>query len=158
MLRHSGPARVFEQEEAALAAIFGGKIQPGDVVVIRYEGPKGGPGMREQLPAHLGHHRHGPRHVGRAGHRRPLLRRHPGRLRGPRDARGLSRRADRLRGGRRHHRYRHPRRDNRPGRVAGRDRAAQKELARSRAHRPEKGDPARALPAPGRPGHPGSDP
>jgi dihydroxy-acid dehydratase len=49
MLRHSGPARVFEQEEPALAAIFGGKIQPGDVVVIRYEGPKGGPGMREQL-------------------------------------------------------------------------------------------------------------
>ena len=49
MLRHSGPARVFEQEEAALAAIFGGKVQPGDVVVIRYEGPKGGPGMREQL-------------------------------------------------------------------------------------------------------------
>jgi dihydroxy-acid dehydratase len=49
MLKHSGPARVFEQEEAALAAIFGGKIQPGDVVVIRYEGPKGGPGMREQL-------------------------------------------------------------------------------------------------------------
>jgi len=49
MLKHSGPARVFEQEEAALAAIFGGTIQPGDVVVIRYEGPKGGPGMREQL-------------------------------------------------------------------------------------------------------------
>jgi dihydroxy-acid dehydratase len=49
MLRHSGPARVFEQEETALAAIFGGQIKPGDVVVIRYEGPKGGPGMREQL-------------------------------------------------------------------------------------------------------------
>jgi dihydroxy-acid dehydratase len=49
MLRHSGPARVFEQEEPALAAIFGGQIKPGDVVVIRYEGPKGGPGMREQL-------------------------------------------------------------------------------------------------------------
>jgi dihydroxy-acid dehydratase len=49
MLRHSGPARVFEQEESALAAIFGGRIRPGDVVVIRYEGPKGGPGMREQL-------------------------------------------------------------------------------------------------------------
>ena len=49
MQTHSGPARVFEQEEAALAAIFGGKIEPGDVVVIRYEGPKGGPGMREQL-------------------------------------------------------------------------------------------------------------
>ncbi len=49
MLTHAGPARVFEQEEEALAAIFGGKILPGDVVVIRYEGPKGGPGMREQL-------------------------------------------------------------------------------------------------------------
>jgi len=49
MMVHSGPARVFEQEETALEAIFGGYIQPGDVVVIRYEGPKGGPGMREQL-------------------------------------------------------------------------------------------------------------
>jgi dihydroxy-acid dehydratase len=49
MMVHSGPARVFEQEETALEAIFGGNIQPGDVVVIRYEGPKGGPGMREQL-------------------------------------------------------------------------------------------------------------
>jgi len=46
---HSGPARVFEQEETALKAILGGEIRPGDVVVIRYEGPKGGPGMREQL-------------------------------------------------------------------------------------------------------------
>jgi dihydroxy-acid dehydratase len=46
---HAGPARVFEQEETALAAILGGQIAPGDVVVIRYEGPKGGPGMREQL-------------------------------------------------------------------------------------------------------------
>ncbi|MGE5258238.1 MAG: dihydroxy-acid dehydratase, partial [Hyphomicrobiales bacterium] len=49
MLRHTGPARIFEQEEEALAAIFGGSIRAGDVVVIRYEGPKGGPGMREQL-------------------------------------------------------------------------------------------------------------
>jgi dihydroxy-acid dehydratase len=49
MLVHKGPARVFDQEETALEAIFGGKIIPGDVVVIRYEGPKGGPGMREQL-------------------------------------------------------------------------------------------------------------
>jgi dihydroxy-acid dehydratase len=49
MMVHSGPARVFEQEESALEAIFGGRINPGDVVVIRYEGPKGGPGMREQL-------------------------------------------------------------------------------------------------------------
>jgi dihydroxy-acid dehydratase len=49
MMVHKGPARVFEREEDALEAIFGGNIIPGDVVVIRYEGPKGGPGMREQL-------------------------------------------------------------------------------------------------------------
>jgi dihydroxy-acid dehydratase len=49
MLRHSGPARVFESEEEAMSAILGGKIHAGDVVVIRYEGPKGGPGMREML-------------------------------------------------------------------------------------------------------------
>ena len=49
MRRHRGPARVFESEEAACKAIFGGKIVPGDVVVIRYEGPAGGPGMREML-------------------------------------------------------------------------------------------------------------
>jgi len=49
MLKHSGPARVFDCEEDAIAAIKGGKIVPKDVVVIRYEGPKGGPGMREML-------------------------------------------------------------------------------------------------------------
>ena len=49
MLKHEGPARVFDSEEEAIAAIRGGKINPGDVVVIRYEGPKGGPGMREML-------------------------------------------------------------------------------------------------------------
>ncbi len=49
MLVHEGPARVFECEEDAIEAIKGGKIQAGDVVVIRYEGPKGGPGMREML-------------------------------------------------------------------------------------------------------------
>ena len=49
MMRHTGPARCFNSEEEACEAIFGGKIQPGDVVVIRYEGPAGGPGMREML-------------------------------------------------------------------------------------------------------------
>ena len=49
MLVHEGPARVFECEEDAITAIKGGKISHGDVVVIRYEGPKGGPGMREML-------------------------------------------------------------------------------------------------------------
>lgn len=49
MLKHAGPARVFNSEEDAIEAIYGGKINKGDVVVIRYEGPKGGPGMREML-------------------------------------------------------------------------------------------------------------
>ena len=49
MMVHAGPARVFEKEESALEAILSGAIVPGDVVVIRYEGPKGGPGMREML-------------------------------------------------------------------------------------------------------------
>ena len=49
MLVHEGPARVFDSEDDAIAAILGGQIREGDVVVIRYEGPKGGPGMREML-------------------------------------------------------------------------------------------------------------
>ena len=49
MMRHDGPARVFECEDDAIAAITAGKIREGDVIVIRYEGPKGGPGMREML-------------------------------------------------------------------------------------------------------------
>ena len=49
MMVHEGPARVFDCEEDAIAAITGGKIKEGDVIVIRYEGPKGGPGMREML-------------------------------------------------------------------------------------------------------------
>ena len=49
MLVHKGPARVFESEEEAITSIYAGKINKGDVVVIRYEGPKGGPGMREML-------------------------------------------------------------------------------------------------------------
>ena len=49
MIKHCGPARVFENEEDSVKAILGGQIKKGDVVVIRYEGPKGGPGMREML-------------------------------------------------------------------------------------------------------------
>ncbi|WP_322627583.1 dihydroxy-acid dehydratase, partial [Aedoeadaptatus coxii] len=49
MLIHKGPARVFDSEDEAIEAIYGGDIRKGDVVVIRYEGPKGGPGMREML-------------------------------------------------------------------------------------------------------------
>ena len=49
MMKKTGPARVFDSEEDAVAAIFSGKINKGDIIVIRYEGPKGGPGMREML-------------------------------------------------------------------------------------------------------------
>jgi dihydroxy-acid dehydratase len=49
MMKHQGPARVFDSEEAAIKAIYAGLINDGDVVVIRYEGPAGGPGMREML-------------------------------------------------------------------------------------------------------------
>ncbi|NLG94005.1 MAG: dihydroxy-acid dehydratase, partial [Acetomicrobium flavidum] len=49
MMIHTGPARIFDSEEEATEAIFSGKIKAGDVVIIRYEGPKGGPGMREML-------------------------------------------------------------------------------------------------------------
>ncbi|HUX76798.1 MAG TPA: dihydroxy-acid dehydratase, partial [Anaerolineae bacterium] len=49
MMRHRGPARVFEGEESALDAILNGRVRAGDVVVIRHEGPRGGPGMREML-------------------------------------------------------------------------------------------------------------
>jgi len=49
MMRHTGPARVYDSEEEATLAILAGRIKPGDVVVVRYEGPKGGPGMREML-------------------------------------------------------------------------------------------------------------
>jgi dihydroxy-acid dehydratase len=49
MLKHSGPARIFDTEEDAFQAIVGGKVRKGDVVVVRYEGPKGGPGMQEML-------------------------------------------------------------------------------------------------------------
>ena len=49
MMKHEGPARVFDSEDDAIKEIYAGKINPGDVVVIRYEGPKGGPGMREML-------------------------------------------------------------------------------------------------------------
>jgi dihydroxy-acid dehydratase len=51
MQQHSGPARIFESEEEATAAIMAGRFEEGDVLIVRYEGPKGGPGMREMLTA-----------------------------------------------------------------------------------------------------------
>ena len=70
---HRGPARVFDSEEETFAAVKAGKIVAGDVVVIRYEGPHGGPGMREMLHVTGGDRRRGPLRLGRARHRRALL-------------------------------------------------------------------------------------
>ena len=89
---HTGPARVFDGEEAAMAAVLAHEIQAGDVVVIRDEGPAGGPGMREMLAVTAALVGRGARRAGRADHRRALLRRHA-RVHGrPRRARGRPRR------------------------------------------------------------------
>ena len=93
--RITGPARVFESEEACLEAILAGRIRPGDVVVIRYEGPRGGPGMREMLAPTSAHHRRRAGRLGRAHHRRALLGRHLRAGGGPRRAGGGGRRTDR---------------------------------------------------------------
>ena len=98
-VHHEGPAAVFENEEEAMAAVTKGEIKAGDVVVIRNEGPAGGPGMREMLAVTGGARGGGARRRRRAHHRRALLRRHP-RLHGrPRRPRGGPRRADRRRPG-----------------------------------------------------------
>ncbi len=80
MMKFEGPAVIFESQEDAMAGILGGKVKAGDCVVVRYEGPKGGPGMQEMLIAHFSHHGHGTGRQGRFDHGRPFQRR---------DARGL---------------------------------------------------------------------
>ena len=107
--KHIGPARVFDGEEAAMAAVLAHELQAGDVVVIRGEGPAGGPGMREMLSVTAAIVGEGLGEDGRADHRRALLRRHT-RLHGrPCRARGHPRRPDRRARRRRraHHRRRH---------------------------------------------------
>ena len=113
---HRGPARVFEREEDAFKAVKKGRIKPNDVIVIRYEGPKGGPGMREMLHvtgalqgAGLGETR-GPHD------RRPLLGRHPRLHDRPHRARGRRPRAHRRDQERRHHQHR---REEAPARSRG---------------------------------------
>ena len=104
--RFEGTARVFDGEDGAMEAILAGKIEPGDVVVIRYEGPKGGPGMREMLAVTGALKGAGRGGDCRARHRRPLLGRDAGLLRRPRRARGRRRWPDRARRRRRPHRHR----------------------------------------------------
>ena len=98
-----GPARVFDGEQGAMDAVAEGTLKPRDVIVIRWEGPKGGPGMREMLAvtgaikgAGLGQGR-------AAADRRPVLRRHHRSVHRARRARGGERRADRAGAGRRRH-------------------------------------------------------
>ena len=92
-----GTASVFDGEDAAMTEILAGRVQPGTVLVIRYEGPKGGPGMREMLAITGRPEGRGAGRRLRADHRRPLLRRHVGVLHRPRRPGGDRRWADRLR-------------------------------------------------------------
>jgi dihydroxy-acid dehydratase len=108
ILVFEGPARVFESQDAAVAGILGGKVLPGEVVVIRYEGPRGGPGMQEMLYPTSYLKSKGPGQGLCPRHRRALLRRLLRPLDRPRLARSGGRRHHRPRPGRRHHRDRHP--------------------------------------------------
>ena len=83
----TGPARVFDSENACMKAIMAKRIKPGDVIVIRYEGPKGGPGHAGDARADLGADRPGAGRIGGPAHRRALLRRHLGHGGRPRRAR-----------------------------------------------------------------------
>ena len=112
-LKFSGPARCFDTEEACFNAVRNRTYKEGDVLVIRYEGPKGGPGMREMLAVTAAALRPGNRRQDRAGHRRPLLRRHARLLHRPCRAGGGAGRPDRLAARRRHHRDRCRRRHHR---------------------------------------------
>ncbi len=110
MLKHSGPAVIFESEIDAYNGIVFDKVKAGDVVVVRNEGPKGGPGMQEMLAPTTAIKGVGLDDRCRPDHRRPILRRHRRGIDRTRQPRGGRRRPDRPDPGRRHHRHRHPRR------------------------------------------------
>ena len=103
MMVHEGPARVFDCEEDAIAAIKGGKIVAGDVVVIRYEGPKGGPGMREMLNPTSAIAGMGLRFLRGTDHRRTFFRCEPWSFHRSCVTGGSSRRTDRSCGRGRYH-------------------------------------------------------
>ena len=130
--RFEGPARVVESQEEAVSVILAKQVQPGDVVVVRYEGPSGGPGMQEMLhpTAFLKGAR--ARQGVRADHRRAVLRRLQRHLGGPHLARGRGGRRDRADRGRR------PRRDRRARRA--RSQLARRRRGAGRAPREGGGD------------------
>ena len=108
-LKFTGPARIFESQDDAVQGILGGKVVAGDVVVIRYEGPRGGPGMQEMLYPTSYLKSRGPRQGVRPRHRRAFLGRHVGPVDRPCLAGSGRGRRDRPDRGRRPHRDRHPR-------------------------------------------------
>ena len=114
-LSFDGPARVFDGEDQAMEAILAGDIEPNTVVVIRYEGPKGGPGMREMLAVTGAMKGVGRGARLRPGHRRPVLRRDPRVLHRPRGARGRRRGTHRPGRRRRPHRGGRGQPHHRPG-------------------------------------------
>ena len=105
-LKFSGPARCFDGEEACFEAVKNKKYKEGDVLVIRYEGPRGGPGMREMLATTAALYGQGTGRQGGADHRRAFLGRDARLLRRPCRPRGGGRRPDRAVARRRHHRAR----------------------------------------------------
>ncbi len=104
--KFTGPARCFDGEEACFEAVRLKKYKEGEVLVIRYEGPRGGPGMREMLSTTAALYGQGMGDKVALDHRRPVLRRHPRLLRRPCRPGGSGRRSDRTGEGRRHHRDR----------------------------------------------------
>ena len=132
ILTFSGPARVYESQDAAVNGILGGEVKPGDVVVIRYEGPRGGPGMQEMLyPDQLPQGERARQSV-RPDHRRAVFGRHVGAFDRPRLAGSSRRRHDRAGRGRRHHRDRHP---QPPDPSRRRRRRARKDAGRRKTRR-----------------------
>ena len=115
-----GTARVFDDEKDAMDAVTGGRIAPGDVVVIRYEGPAGGPGMREMLAVTAAIKGAGLGDRTSAAHRRAVLRRHRRAVHRPRRPRGDRRRPDRAGRGRRPDPAGHGQPDPRPAGRRGR--------------------------------------
>ena len=126
---HRGPARVFDAEEGALQAILKGQVNKGDVLVIRYEGPRGGPGMREMLALTSAIAGAGLIADVAADHRRPLLRRQPRHRGGPHRPRGAGPRPDRGGSGGRHYHPRPGAQVDRGRAVGRRDRAASRGAA-----------------------------
>ena len=132
-LFHTGPARVFDSEEECFAAVKARSIRAGDVVVIRYEGPAGGPGMREMLHVTAAIVGEGLGDEVALDHRRTLLRRDARADGRPRRARGRARRADRGRARRRHDRARRRGARAPPAALRRRDRGAARRRRRAAA-------------------------